>query len=155
MRIVRNWLPIIALIGIAFGNAAPALAQSSREIDGSIWKRMRHDNKYYWLLGYLQGLEKSDEIIQLGLMDQEKREFNFTVPFYINQMRTRISVYFPPQKIEDIDQLIELLNAFYEDKYNQKIKIETALRIVLARQKGQIEQSDFWLNEARRALIQK
>ncbi|MFA6743317.1 MAG: hypothetical protein WCS36_03825 [Candidatus Neomarinimicrobiota bacterium] len=116
---------------------------------------MRHDNKYYWLLGNLQGLEKSDEIIQLGLMDQEKREFNFTVPFYINQMRTRISVYFPPQKIEDIDQLIELLNAFYEDKYNQKIKIETALRIVLARQKGQIEQSDFWLNEARRALIQK
>jgi len=47
------------------------------------------------------------------------------------------------------------LNAFYEDKFNQKITIETALRIVLARQKGQIEQADFWLNEARRALIQK
>jgi len=154
VRIVRNRLIIICILGIACTSGL-LLAQDSNEIDGSIWKRMRFDNKYYWLLGYLQGLEKSDEIIQLGLIDQQNREFNFTIPFYVHQMRTRISAYFPPRRIKDIDQMIELLNAFYEDKFNQKITIETALRIVLARQKGQIEQADFWLNEARRALIQK
>ncbi len=154
MRVVRYWLTLIC-IGIALYTASPLLAQNPTDIDGTIWRRMKYDNKYYWLLGYLQGLEKSDEIIQLCLAEQEKREFAFTVPFYVDQMRTRISAYFPPHNIQDITQLIELLNTFYKDKYNQKIKIEAALRIVLARQKGQIEQSDFWLNEARRALIQK
>lgn len=155
MRIVRYWLIVLCVAGIAFDHTVPLLAQNPGEINGFIWKRMKRDNKFYWLLGYLQGLEKSDEIIQLGLADQQKREFNFTIPFYVNQMRTRIGLYFPPKRIEGIDQMIELLNAFYEDKFNQRIKIEAALRIVLARQKGQIEQADFWLNEARRALILK
>jgi len=139
-----------------FGSATlPLHAQQRTEINGFIWNKMKRDNKYYWLLGYLQGLHKSDEIIRQGVAEQMKREFTFTEPFYVNQMHTRIGEYFPPQKIEDIDQMIELLNAFYADNYNQRIKIDTALRIVLARQKGQIEQADLWLNEARRAFIKK
>ena len=94
MRVVRYWLTLIC-IGIALHTASPLLAQNPTDIDGTIWRRMKYDNKYYWLLGYLQGLEKSDEIIQLCLAEQEKREFAFTVPFYVDQMRARISAYFP------------------------------------------------------------
>ncbi|MFH1212872.1 MAG: hypothetical protein V1681_02190 [Candidatus Neomarinimicrobiota bacterium] len=155
MRLVRFWMIVIFAVGMAFESVAPVAAQTQNEINGFIWKKMKRDNKYYWLLGYLQGLEKADEIIKSGVTDQKKREFNFTEPFYINQMHTRIGAYFPPERIEGVDQLIEILNAFYEDKFNQRIKIEAALRIVLARQQGQVEQADFWLNEARRAFLQK
>jgi len=152
MHVVVSQIVIALLIG---GAAVPLPAQQRTDINGFIWRKMKRDNKFYCLLGYLQGLEKADEIIRQGVADQQKREINYTEPFYVNQMRVRISDYFPPQKIEDIDQLIELLNAFYADEYNPRLKLDVALRIVLARQKGQIEQADYWLKEARRALIQK
>lgn len=152
---MRFGLNVFLAVILIAGAVTPLPAQQRTEINGFIWNKMKRDNKYYWLLGCLQGLQKADDIIQQGVAEQKKREFTFTEPFYVNQMHTRIIEYFPPEKIEDIDQLIELLNAFYADNYNLRIKIDTALRIVLARQKGQIEQADLWLNEARRAFIKK
>jgi len=155
VRLIHFWLSTILAVILLGSAVTPLPAQQRTTINGFIWNKMKRDNKYYWLFGYLQGLQKADEIIQQGVGEQKKREFTFTEPFYVNQMHTRISDYLPPDKIEGIDQLIELLNAFYADNYNLRINVEVALRIVLARQKGQIEQADFWLNEARRALIKK
>ncbi|MCK4689056.1 MAG: hypothetical protein KAT41_02050, partial [Candidatus Marinimicrobia bacterium] len=67
----------------------------------------------------------------------------------------KIRSYFPDKRNSDLDMMIKLLNAFYSDKYNLNIKFDAALRIILARQKGDIEKSDFWLREARKSVLMK
>ncbi|GEM_PF-476847 len=155
-----NWFAKHGFKWLVFGGLIVALAsslfaQSKKEITGLVWRKMRYDNKFYWLNGYIEGLEKAEEIIDLEVTRQREKEFGFTEPFYVNQLRTKIVSYLPAKRYAEIDLLIELLDNFYEDKYNQKIQIEAAIRIVLARQRGETEQADFWLNAARRAIYQK
>lgn len=135
--------------------SATAQAQNVSGIDGNIWRKMKQDNKVYYLTGFLDGLKKSSQIIDLNVQSAKRQEFSFVEPFYVNQMREKISAYYPEQAAVSISTVIELLNAFYADKYNSKIRFEAAIRIVLARQKGEIGKADFWLEEARRAALGK
>lgn len=84
-------------------------------------------------------------------MSEPRRRMNLPLlsPFYVSQMRKNIRDYIP-QEDNRIYLIIELLDAFYADSHNIKISFEAALRITLARHLGDVEKSDFWLNEARR-----
>jgi len=147
---------IIPLIIILFLLAVIIVfAEDIRDVDGYIWKRMKYDNKCYYLTGYFTGLKKTEEIISIEVESEKRRKFAFTEPFYVYQIRNKIRSYFPDERNRDLDTLINLLNAFYSDKYNLNIKFEAALRIILARQKGDIEKSDFWLKEAQRNALNK
>lgn len=149
---MKRLILILATIGL--WTTLPA--QSSPQlIDGTVWKRMKYENKYYFLIGYFAGLQKSLEIIDIAVENQKRQEFGYTEPFYVNQMRRKISAYLPAGNLTEIEALVETLNLFYTDKYNQAIPIEVALRIVLARAQGNSEQADFWLKEARRTKLQK
>jgi len=137
---------------ILFSTVVP---QEANVVDGNIWRKMKQDNKVYYLTGFLDGLRKSLQIIDLNVQSAKRQEISFVEPFYVNQMRDKISAYYPENASVSVSTVIELLNAFYADKYSSKIKFETAVRIVLARQKGDIEKADFWLEEARRAALGK
>jgi hypothetical protein len=118
-------------------------------INGEIWNRIKKENQRYFITGFLQGLDKAENIIDITVRTQKQNEFAFTEPFYVHQMRIKISDYMLPIG-QPVDLLVDLLDAFYADPYNSKIPFEAALRITLARQKGEVEKSDFWLKEARR-----
>jgi hypothetical protein len=118
-------------------------------INGEIWNRIKKENQRYFITGFLQGLDKAENIIDITVRTQKQNEFAFTEPFYVHQMRIKISDYMLPSG-QPVDLLVDLLDAFYADPYNSKIPFEAALRITLARQKGEVEKSDFWLKEARR-----
>lgn len=148
-KIFRLWF-FLAGLSLVVVNA-----QINPTLDGRIWQKMRHENKYYFLTGYFAGLNKAESIIDLGVNSQMQREFGFVEPFYVNQMRQRIKSYLPDDKMQDTEMLVESLNLFYSDRYNLKIPVEVALRIVLARARGEVEQAEFWLNEARRSTIAK
>lgn len=135
--------------------ASTVIPQEANVVDGNIWRKMKQDNKVYYLTGFLDGLRKSSQIIDLNVQSAKRQEISFVEPFYVNQMRDKISAYYPENASVSVSTVIELLNAFYADKYSSKIKFETAVRIVLARQKGDIEKADFWLEEARRAALGK
>jgi len=121
-----------------------------RAIDGRIWNRMRTDNKLYYLTGFLQGLEKVNEIMEVEIRHQARQEFAFTKPFFVDRIQTRISFYLPDGTELTLRQVVELLDLFYENEFNQRIEILNALKIVLARQKGDIQKAELWLQQARR-----
>ncbi len=133
----------------------PAAPLQLREIDGRIWNRMRTDNKLYYLTGLLQGLEKVNEIMGVEIRNQAEQEFAFTKPFFVDRIQTRISFYLPDGTQLSLRQVTELLDLFYEDEYNQRIEILNALKIVLARQKGETQKAELWLKQARRRAYGK
>ncbi len=135
--------------------AITVLAEDVRDVDGYIWKRMKYDNKCYYVTGYFAGLKKTEEIIDIEVESEKRQKFAFTEPFSVYQIRNKIRSYFPDKSNSDLETLIKLLNAFYSDKYNLNIKFEAALRIIVTRQKGDIEKSDFWLKEAQRNALKK
>jgi hypothetical protein len=129
--------------------------QQATGLDGVVWKRMKQENKYYFLTGYFAGLNKALEIINLNVENQRQQEFGFTEPFYVNQMRQKIRAYLPAGHLLEIDKIIEALNLFYADRFNLKIPVEVALRVVLARAQGNNEQADLILQAARRATFNR
>ncbi|PIS27880.1 MAG: hypothetical protein COT43_08265 [Candidatus Marinimicrobia bacterium CG08_land_8_20_14_0_20_45_22] len=148
MKIFRIIFTFIILV-------STVVPQDVSFVNGNIWRKMKQDNKVYYLTGFLDGLKKSSQIIDLSVQSAQRKEFSFVEPFYVNQMRENINAYFPERASVSTSTIIELLNAFYADKYNSKIKFEAAIRIVLARQKGDIGKADFWLEEARRSIFAK
>ena len=147
MKLARNFNMIITVLIISMMNVFAA--DWTRTVNGEIWNRIKKENQRYFITGYLQGLDKAENIIDITVRTQKQNEFAFTEPFYVHQMRIKISEYLPSSD-QSVDFLVDLLNAFYADPYNVKIPFEAALRITLVRQKGEIEKSDFWLKEARR-----
>lgn len=146
---------VFLIICMLFLNAVTVFAEKSREVNGHVWKKMKYDNKCYYLTGYFAGLRKTEEIINIEVESERRQKFAFTEPFYIYQIRNKIRSYFPDKRNSDLDMMIKLLNAFYSDKYNLNIKFDAALRIILARQKGDIEKPDFWLREARKSVLMR
>lgn len=132
---------------------SPIAQTTQQELTGKIWRGMKYENKYYFLTGYFAGLRKSLEIVAIAVENQKLREFGFTEPFYVHQMRQKIKAYLPAGNLLEIAAIIETLNLFYADKFNQEIPVEVALRIVLARAQGLNEQADLILQEARRATL--
>lgn len=126
-------------------------AQRERILDGTIWNGMRPDNKMYYVTGFLNGLEKAENILEIHIRNQQQKEFAFTEPFYLKSSRETIGEYIPRQE-NRINLIVSLLDAFYSDANNQKIPFTAALRIVLARNAGEIEKSELWLMEARREI---
>ncbi len=147
MKLARNFYSIITILIISIMNVLAADWTST--INGEIWNRIKKENQRYFITGFLQGLDKAENIIDITARTQKQNEFAFTEPFYVHQMRSKIRDYMPPSD-QSVDFLIDLLSAFYADPYNLKIPFEAALRITLVRQKGEVEKSDFWLKEARR-----
>ena len=126
-------------------------AQRERTVNGVIWTKMKKEYKMYFITGYLNGLEKAENILDINVRVQKKSEFAFTEPFYIKRTREQINDYIPNVN-NRINYLVELLDIFYTDKNNLKISYSSAIRIMLARQAGDIEKSDMWLQEARRKI---
>lgn len=147
MKLARNFYSVITILIISIMNVLAADWTST--INGEIWNRIKKENQRYFITGFLQGLDKAENIIDITARTQKQNEFAFTEPFYVHQMRSKIRDYMPPSD-QSVDFLIDLLSAFYADPYNLKIPFEAALRITLVRQKGEVEKSDFWLKEARR-----
>jgi len=147
LKLARNFYSIITILIISIMNVLAADWTST--INGEIWNRIKKENQRYFITGFLQGLDKAENIIDITARTQKQNEFAFTEPFYVHQMRSKIRDYMPPSD-QSVDFLIDLLSAFYADPYNLKIPFEAALRITLVRQKGEVEKSDFWLKEARR-----
>lgn len=147
MKLARNFYPIVIVLIISVVNAFAADRAGS--INGEIWNRMKKENRRYFITGFLQGLDKAENIINITVRTQQQKEFAFTEPFYVHQMRSKIRDYMPTDN-QSVDLLVDLLSAFYADPYNVKIPFEAALRITLARQIGEVEKSDLWLKEARR-----
>jgi len=147
LKLARNFYSIITILIISMMNVFAADWAST--INGEIWNRIKKENQRYFITGFLQGLDKAENIIDITVGSQKQKEFAFTEPFYVHQMRIRISEYLPSSD-QSVDFLVDLLNAFYADPYNAKIPFEAALRITLVRQKGEVEKSDFWIKEARR-----
>jgi len=139
----------ILLIGVT-----EIFAQRERTITGVIWIRMKTENKMYYVTGFLNGLEKAENILDINVRIQEKNEFAFTEPFYIQRTRERINDYIPNGD-NRINLIIDLVDVFYSDANNLKIPFEAAVRIALARNAGEIEKSDMWLLEARRKIANK
>ncbi|MBN2600477.1 MAG: hypothetical protein JXR87_00635 [Candidatus Marinimicrobia bacterium] len=139
---------------ILFIGVTEIFAQRERVITGAIWIRMKTDNKMYYVTGFLNGLEKAENILDINVRIQEKNEFAFTEPFYIQRTRERINDYIPKGD-NRINLIIDLVDVFYSDANNLKISFEAATRIVLARNAGDIERSDMWLQEARRKIANK
>ena len=129
-------------------------AQRERALDGNIWNRMKTENKMYYVTGFVNGLEKAENILDINTNIGKKHEFAFTEPYYVQRSRKNIREYIP-NKPNRINLIINLLDAFYTDANNQKIPFPVALRIVLARDAGDIKKSDFWLKEARREIVRK
>jgi len=147
LKLARNFYSVITILIISIMNVLAADWTST--INGEIWNRIKKENQRYFITGFLQGLDKAENIIDITARTQKQNEFAFTEPFYVHQMRSKIRDYMPPSD-QSVDFLIDLLSAFYADPYNLKIPFEAALRITLVRQKGEVEKSDFWLKEARR-----
>lgn len=124
-------------------------AQIQLPLDGKAWRQMEPTARYYFLRGLMNGLEKAENIIDINVRKQRRKEFAFSEPFYVHQMRVNIRKYYLSPEI-DLPILIELLNVFYTSPYNLAIPVIAAVRIVLARQQGNISQSDLWLKEARK-----
>jgi len=139
----------ILLIGVT-----EIFAQRERTITGVIWIRMKTENKMYYVTGFLNGLEKAENILDINVRIQGKNEFAFTEPFYIQRTRERINDYIPNGD-NRINLIIDLVDVFYSDANNLKIPFEAAVRIALARNAGEIEKSDMWLLEARRKIANK
>jgi hypothetical protein len=147
LKLARNFYSIIIILIILIVNILAADWAVSD--NGEIWNRMKKENRRYFITGFLQGLDKAENIIDITVRTQQQKEFAFTEPFYVHQMRSKIRGYLPPND-QPVDLLVDLLDAFYTDQYNSKIPFEAALRIILARQSGEVEKSDLWLKEARR-----
>lgn len=150
-----TWHGLIRLSLVVLNVSLLLAQQQPALLDGAIWKRMKYENKYYYLAGYFAGLTKAQEIISLSVENQRQREFGFTEPFYVHQMRQKIRAYLPAGNLLEIEKIIEAINLFYADKYNLKIPVEVALRVVLARAQGNNEQADLILKEARQATFNR
>jgi len=145
----------IIIVFFMFLNGVTMLfAQQERIITGVIWSRMKTDNKMYYVTGFLNGLEKAENILDINVRIQGKNEFAFTEPFYIQRTRERINDYIPDGD-NRINLIIDLVDVFYTDTNNLKIPFEAAVRIALARNAGDIERSDMWLLEVRRKIANK
>jgi len=129
-------------------------AQRERVMTGVIWNRLRTENKMYYVTGFLNGLEKAENILDINVRIQEKNEFAFTEPYYIQRIRERINAYLPNAE-NRVNLIVDLTDIFYSDPNNLKIPFTAAVRIVLARNAGDIEKSDFWLQEARRKIARQ
>lgn len=129
-------------------------AQRERVMTGVIWNRLKMENKMYYVTGFLNGLEKAKNILDINVRIQEKNEFAFTEPYYIQRTRERINAYLPNAE-NRVNLIVDLTDVFYSDPNNLKIPFTAAVRIVLARNAGDIEKSDFWLQEARRKIARK
>lgn len=126
-------------------------AQRERMLDGMIWNGMKTENKMYYVTGFLNGLEKAENILEIHIRNQQQREFIFTEPFYLKRSREVIGEYIPRGE-NRINLVVGLVDAFYSDPNNQKIPFTAAVRIALARNAGDIERSELWLREARREI---
>lgn len=129
-------------------------AQRERVMTGVIWNRLKTENKMYYVTGFLNGLEKAKNILDINVRIQGKNEFAFTEPYYIQRTRERINAYLPNAE-NRVNLIVDLTDVFYSDPNNLKIPFTAAVRIVLARNAGDIEKSDFWLQEARRKIARK
>ena len=129
-------------------------AQRERTMTGVIWNRMKSENKMYYVTGFLNGLEKAENILDINVRIQEKNKFAFTEPFYIKRTRERINDYIPDGE-NRINLIIDLIDNFYRDPNNLKIPFNATVRVTLARNAGEIEKSDLWLQEARRKIANK
>lgn len=126
-------------------------AQRERMLDGTIWNVMKTENKMYYVTGFLNGLEKAENILEIHIRNQQQKEYAFTEPFYLKHSRETIGEYIPRRE-NRINLIVSLVDAFYSDPNNQKIPFTAAIRIVLARNAGKIEKSELWLMEARREI---
>jgi len=151
---MKRYTPYIIISLILFSGINKLFAQQESTITGVIWSRMKTDNKMYYVTGFLNGLEKAENILDINVRIQEKNEFAFTEPFYIQRTRERINNYIPDDN-NRINLVIDLVDIFYSDPNNLKISFEAAVRIALARNAGDIEKSDMWLQEARRKIANK
>ncbi len=124
-------------------------SKDGKSLLGLQWNEMDVQNKEFYLAGLFQGLQKAGQILEIELEHQKQKEFTFSEPFYIYQTKKIIAKYFPNDNANKNEELIKLLDAFFCDGANEKIKIITAIRIINERQKGEIEKSDFWLKKAR------
>ena len=143
----------IFIVILIWGIGSQLLAQNKGFIDGRIWNRMKTDNKLYFLSGLFTGMRKSEDIIGIEVEAEKRRTFAYTEPFYVNQIRKKLLSYTPKDENIDLSQITGLLDAFYSDSDNLRIRVTVALRIVFARQNGDIERSDLWLKEARRGAL--
>ena len=151
---MKRRVTTIIILFIHLTGATEIFAQRERTINGVIWIRMKTDNKMYYVTGFLNGLEKAENILDINVRIQEKNEFAFTEPFYIQRTRERINYYIPDGD-NRINLIIDLVDVFYSNTNNLKISFEAAVRIALARNAGDIEKSDMWLMEARRKIANK
>lgn len=149
---MKNLNQSILVFGILIFCSA-LIAQSERTINGQVWKRIKKENKLYFVTGYVNGLEKAENIIDINVKVQEKNEFAYTEPYYVHRMRESIREYLPMRK-NRVPYIIELIDIFYSDADNLKIPFEVALRIALAKDARKYEKSDLWLKEARRKFGQ-
>ena len=100
-------------------------------------------------------MEKSEDIINIEIDSKKMSDFTYTEPFYVNQMKSNILLYIPENYEQEIDQLVQHLDAFYADGDNLRIPVTVSIRIILARDNGDIDRADFWLKEARRSSLKE
>jgi len=151
---MKRYTQYIIVFFILFTGINNLIAQRERTMTGVIWSRMKKENKMYYVTGFLNGLEKAENILDINVRIQEKNKFAFTEPFYIKRTRERINDYIPDGE-NRINLIIDLIDNFYCDPNNLKIPFNAAVRITLARNAGDIEKSDLWLQEARRKIANK
>ncbi len=113
---------ILPLVIILFSSSP---VYSTEGHDGNWWRTLQREQKQYYLVGILDGLELGQTFLS---MDERKHQTEVIVSYYLNQEK-----YF---KNVTYDQLIDGLDIFFSDFKNRSIEINSGLFVVLKMIRG-------------------
>ena len=123
---------------------------AQRDISGKTWTRWDRDWKVTYLMGFYAGRKVDAALFREAERDHPIWDPTQREPAKVRRYKTDRSEYSGRELRYDFKQLRDLLDVFYTDPDNLPIAVPAAIRIILLRQAGDLERSDFLLQRERR-----
>ncbi|MBO8131747.1 MAG: hypothetical protein H0Z29_09575 [Candidatus Marinimicrobia bacterium] len=112
---------------------------------------MTYNEKYCYIVGYLDALNLSVRIIDKTIKMQKQADINFVEPAFINMIYDDLKKY-DFSNIIDVDQMIKSIDAVYVEKLNLNIPVEAVMLSIIERNNGNYERADRILIESRKII---
>ena len=132
----------------------PALLPAQRDISGKAWTRWDQDWKVTYLMGFYAGRKADAALFREAERDHPIWDPTQREPAKVRRYKTDRMEYSARSMKYDFKLLRDLLDIFYTDPDNLPIALPAAIRIILVRQAGDLERSDFLLQRERRKELQ-
>lgn len=143
---------MVILVCLLVGSASGLFAQ--RDITGRSWTRWNDENKVIYLMGFYAGMKADVSLFAQAERDYPLRSPVERNPASVDRYKAERMEYYSRKVKYDFKVIRELIDIFYTDPDNLMIPVPAAIRIIMLREDGEHERSNFLLLDGRRKTLE-